>query len=93
MVHSRSIRPGKECAVSATTSGTTGRNPVCAHSRCARGVKRKSTNDFAATLSVLVLTTATGFSILKVCGGTTYSTWWARLVVAFARSSMMASFS
>ncbi len=65
---------GNVAVNSAATVGSTGRNPASAHSRWACGVYRKSLNAFASSAFSPLVSTAAGFSILKVCGGVTCST-------------------
>ncbi|SKY31724.1 Uncharacterised protein [Mycobacteroides abscessus subsp. abscessus] len=93
IVHSFVMSPGKRDFVSAITEGTTGRNPCLAQICCASSVNKKSTKALAAGRSFDVLTTATGFSILNVCGGIRYSTCELSTAPAFLRCSMIASFS
>src|ERR1700758_347153 len=54
---------------SAATAGSTGRKPACAHNFCAAAVYWKFLKALAASRCGLVFTTASGFSILNVCGG------------------------
>ena len=65
---------GKSLANSSATDGSTGRNPVCAQTFCPSGVYRKFFSAVALSKCALEVTTATGFSILNVCGGLMCST-------------------
>src|ERR1700742_3896749 len=71
----------------AATAGSTGRNPAAAHTFWASAVYWKFLNATAAFRCGLLVTTATGFSILIVCGGLIW-------VIGFPwRSVAIASFS
>ena len=86
MVHSF-CGVGKSVANSAAMAGSTGRNPACAQIRWPSGVNRKFFRAPALSRWAPVETTATGFSILKFCGGLMCST------SLPCRSTLMASFS
>src|ERR1700729_2812655 len=71
----------------AATAGSTGRNPAAAHTFWASAVYWKFLNATAAFRWGLLVTTATGFSILIVCEGLMW-------VIGFPRRSVaIASFS
>src|ERR1700744_3483200 len=78
---------GNWLRTSAATAGSTGRNPAAAQTFWAAAVYWKFLNATAAFRCGLLVTTATGFSILMVCGGLTW-------VIGFPnRSVAIASFS
>jgi len=77
----------KSLANSSATDGSTGRNPVCAQTFCPSGVYRKFFSAVALSRWVPDVTTATGFSILNVCGGLMCSTglpWRSTLIASFS---------
>src|SRR6202021_3265056 len=78
---------GNWSRTSAATAGSTGRNPAAAHTFWASAVYWKFLNAPAAFTCGLLVTTATGFSILFACDGLMW-------VIGFPRSSVaIASFS
>src|SRR5882757_10284047 len=78
---------GNLSRTSAATAGSTGRNPAAAHTLWASAVYWKFLNATAAFRWGLLVTTATGFSILIVCDGLIW-------VIGFPwRSVAIASFS